>query len=113
MSSHYGNVHYKQFHMQIIFEYHDVSSSDRLEAIAKEKLEELQTKFDFVHRADVFFKTQNRTDDAEQICDIRLSMPGPRLFASTNAETFEAAMAETIRVLTDQLRKKKEKMGIR
>lgn len=99
--------------MQIIFEYHDVSASDRLEELAKEKLENLQTKFDFVHRADVFFKTQNRSDDEEKICDIRLSMPGPRLYASTNAETFEAAMGETVRDLEDQLRKQKEKMGAR
>lgn len=99
--------------MQIIYEYHDVSASDRLEAIAKEKLENLQRKFDFVHRADVFFKTQNRSDDHEQICDIRLSMPGPRLFASTNAETFEAAISETVRDLEDQLRRQKEKIGIR
>ncbi|KPM32148.1 Hypothetical protein I595_1797 [Croceitalea dokdonensis DOKDO 023] len=99
--------------MQIIFEYHDVSASDRLEALAKEKLQELQTKFNFVHRADVFFKTQNRSDDAEQICDIRLSMPGPRLFASTNAKTFVAAISETINDLEDQLRKQKEKMGAR
>lgn len=96
--------------MQIIYEYHNVSASDRLERIAQDKLENLHTKFDFVHRADVFFKTQNRTDDAEQICDIRLSMPGPRLFASTNAETFEAAIGETIRDLEDQLRKQREKM---
>ncbi|MGB5819182.1 MAG: ribosome-associated translation inhibitor RaiA [Saonia sp.] len=99
--------------MQIIFEYHNVSASDRLEAIAKEKLEQLGAKFSFVHRADVFFKTQNRTDDDEQICDIRLSMPGPRIFASTNAKGFEAAISETVRDLEDQLRKHKEKMGTR
>ena len=99
--------------MQIIFEYHDVSASDRLESIAKEKLEQLQTKFDFVHRADVFFKTQNRSDNQEMICDIRLSMPGPRIFASTNAETFESALGETVRDLEDQLRKQKEKMTSR
>ena len=99
--------------MQIIFEYHDVSASDRLESIAKEKLEQLQTKLDFVHRADVFFKTQNRSDNQEMICDIRLSMPGPRIFASTNAETFESALGETIRDLEDQLRKQKEKMTSR
>jgi len=95
--------------MQIIYEYHGVSGSQRLEELAKEKLENLQNKYDFVHRADVFFKTQNRSDDEEMICDIRLSMPGPRIFASTNAETFEDAMAETIRDLEDQLRKVKEK----
>jgi putative sigma-54 modulation protein len=95
--------------MQIVYEYHEVSGSQRLEEMAKEKLENLQKKYDFVHRADVFFKQQNRSDDDEMICDIRLSMPGPRIFASSNAETFEAAMTETISDLEDQLRKVKEK----
>ncbi|MCL5127983.1 ribosome-associated translation inhibitor RaiA [Algibacter sp. L4_22] len=99
--------------MQIIYQYHDVSANSSLEAIAKDKLESLQKKFNFVHRADVFFKVQNRTDDKEQICDIRLSLPGPRVFASTNAETFEAAIAETLQDLEIQLNKTKDKMGAR
>ncbi|SFW25857.1 ribosome hibernation-promoting factor, HPF/YfiA family [Cellulophaga fucicola] len=99
--------------MQIIYEYNDVTASSRLEAIAKEKLEHLHKKFNFIHRADVFFKVQNRTDDMQQICDIRLSMPGPRIFASTHAETFESAIAETVRDLDNQLQKTKDKMGIR
>ncbi|MEP0212372.1 MAG: ribosome-associated translation inhibitor RaiA [Cellulophaga sp.] len=99
--------------MQIIYEYHDVTASSRLEAIAKEKLDNLHKKFNFVHRADVFFKVQNRSDDQEQICDIRLSMPGPRIFASTNADNFEAAIAETVRDLEHQLNKTKDKMGVR
>ncbi|ADY30297.1 MULTISPECIES: ribosome hibernation-promoting factor, HPF/YfiA family [Cellulophaga] len=99
--------------MQIIFEYHDVTASDRLENIAKEKLDHLHKKFNFIHRADVFFKVQNRSDDMEQICDIRISMPGPRLFASTHAENFESAIAETVRDLDNQLQKTKEKMSVR
>ena len=95
--------------MQIIYEYHEVSGSERLEQMAKEKLEDLGKKYDFVHRADVFFKMENRSDNDEMICDIRLSMPGPRIFASSNSETFEAAMNETIEVLESQLRKVKEK----
>ena len=96
--------------MLIIFEYHDVTASDRLESFAEKKLEKLQTKFDFVHRADVFLKSQNRSDDEEQICDIRLSKPGPRIFASTHAQSFDDAISETIRDLEVQLKKSKEKM---
>lgn len=99
--------------MQIIFEYHDVTASNRLESITTEKLEHLHKKFNFIHRADVFFKVQNRSDDMEQTCDIRLSMPGPRLFASTHADNFESAIAETIKDLDNQLQKTKNKMGIR
>ena len=97
--------------MQIIYEYHDVSASERLEGMVKEKLEKLETKYDFVHRADVFFKKENRSDDQEMFCDIRLSMPGPRIFASSNADSFESAISETIRDLQDQLRKIKDKMS--
>lgn len=96
--------------MQIIYEYDNVMASQGLENLVKEKLEDLEKKYDFVHRADVFFKTENRTNDNEKICDIRLSMPGPRIFASTNAETFQAALAETIMDLEDQLEKRKQKM---
>lgn len=99
--------------MQIIYEYDGVSASDRLEGLAQEKLEELKKRYEFVHRADVFFKQENRTDDQEMVCDIRLSLPGPRLFASTKDTTFAAALKETVRDLTDQLKKTKEKMGAR
>lgn len=99
--------------MQTIYEYHDVSSSDRLEKLVEEKLSQLNERYQFVHRADVFFKTENRSDDDEMICDIRLSMPGPRIFASSNAETFESAILETVKDLEDQLRKVKEKMKAR
>ncbi|MBU2948863.1 ribosome hibernation-promoting factor, HPF/YfiA family [Zobellia uliginosa] len=97
--------------MQIIYEYHDVSASERLEGMVKEKLEKLEAKYDFVHRADVFFKKENRSDDQEMFCDVRLSMPGPRIFASSNADSFESAISETIRDLQDQLRKVKDKMS--
>jgi putative sigma-54 modulation protein len=94
--------------MQIIFEYDEVTSSQRLESFATEKLKQLAKKYDFVHRADVFFKSQNRTDNKEQICDIRLSMPGPRVFASTNSKSFASAITETINQLEQQLKKRKE-----
>lgn len=99
--------------MQIIYEYHQVSSNKRLENLVEKKLLQLEQRYQFVHRADVFFKTENRSDDNEMCCDIRLSMPGPRIFASTKAETFESAISETTKDLEDQLRKVKEKMKAR
>lgn len=97
--------------MQIIFEYHDVSASDRLEELAKEKLEKLGAKYDMVIRADVFFKEENTTsDETGKICNIRLSLPGPRLFAEASHEDFESSIAESVNDLERQLRKRKEKM---
>jgi len=97
--------------MQIIYEYHDVAQSDRLEQIAKEKLENLENKFDMVIRADVFFKEENTTsDETGKICNIRLSLPGPRLFAEASHEDFTSSIAESVNDLERQLRKRKEKM---
>lgn len=97
--------------MQIIFEYDEVSGSEHLEDLAKEKLEKLGSKFDMVIRADVFFKVENTTsDDTGKICNIRLSLPGPRLFAEASHDNFEDSISESINDLERQLRKRKEKM---
>ncbi|SDL50820.1 ribosome hibernation-promoting factor, HPF/YfiA family [Kriegella aquimaris] len=97
--------------MQIIFEYHDVAQSDRLEQLAKEKLENLESKFDMIIRADVFFKEENTTsDETGKICNIRMSLPGPRLFAEASHDDFAKSIAESVSELNKQLRKRKEKM---
>ena len=96
--------------MNIIFEYHDVSASERLESLATEKLNDLAQKYPFVIRADVFFKKENTSDDYGFECGIRLSAPGPRLYATSNELGFEAAINETISDLKDQLEKRKAKM---
>ena len=97
--------------MKTIFEYHDVAPSDSLEAFTKEKLEPIFNRFDFVIRADVFFKTENTTSDLTgKICAIRLSAPGPRLFAEASHDEFQASVTETINELSRQLKKRKEKM---
>jgi len=97
--------------MQIIFEYHDVSTSKELESFVTDKLATLEEKYDFVHRADVFFKKENTSsDETGLICNIRLSLPGPRLFAEATHDTFQASIAESISDLERQLKKRKEKM---
>ncbi len=96
---------------KIIFEYHDVSASNRLESFTKEKLEAIFTRFDFVIRADVFFKTENTTSEATgKICGIRISAPGPRLFAESSHDTFEESVLETINEVKKQLQKRKDTM---
>lgn len=97
--------------MQIIFEYDDVAQSERLEALAKEKLEKLANRYQMVHRADVFFKDENTSsDETGKICNIRLSMPGPRLFAEATHGNFVESIRESVDDLERQLRKRKEKM---
>lgn len=97
--------------MNINFEYDDVKASNRLEIMAAEKLEKLLDKFDFVVRADVFFKTENTSSpDTGMICNMRLSAPGPRLFAESSTASFEASIAATLKDLDRQLQRRKAKM---
>ena len=97
--------------MNINFEYHAVQASNRLEIMTAKKLEKLTLKFDFVIRADVFFKTENTSEaNTGMICSIRLSTPGPRLYAESSNANFEASIAESVTELERQLEKRKAKM---
>ncbi|SDE30628.1 putative sigma-54 modulation protein [Pricia antarctica] len=97
--------------MDIIFEYDNVNASKRLEALATEKINKLVDKYDFMVRADVFFKTENTSsNETGMICNIRISAPGPRLFAESSHESFEASIKESVNDLDRQLKKRKEKM---
>ncbi|MCO5723505.1 ribosome hibernation-promoting factor, HPF/YfiA family [Robiginitalea marina] len=100
--------------MDINFEYDAVKASDRLEIMAAQKLQKLLDKYDFIVRSDVFFKKENTaTPDTGMICNIRLSLPGPRLFAEASHGSFEASIAEAVDDLERQLRKRKEKLRSR
>ena len=76
-----------------------------------DKLSELSHKFEWLIRAEVFLKEERDTHYGKgKICEIELSLPGPRIFASSNEESFEAAAAETIEELEVQLKKRKFKL---
>jgi putative sigma-54 modulation protein len=96
--------------MEFIFEYHDVSTSEYLENMVKEKLMHLSEKYSSVIRADVFFKEENTSDvDTGKICNIRLSLPGPRIFAEASSDNYVSAITDAVNHLERQLRKRKEK----
>ena len=96
--------------MDINFNYVHVKASDRLEQVIKDKLEKLKTRFDFIVGAEVYFKTENSTTNEKgRICEIKVSLPGPLIFASANEENFEMAISECVNDVKRQLQKKKKK----
>ncbi len=96
--------------MEAIFQFVQLAKSERLEELTQKKLDKLETKYDWIIRADVFFKKQDGMDPKGFICNIRLSVPGPQVFAESNENSFEAAMAETVSDLDRQLSKRKAQM---
>ncbi len=97
--------------MTIHMQYVQMQESDSLSRIVTRNLQKLSHKYDFVIRADVFFKLGQANDGKDKICEMRLSVPGPRIFAKSTESNFEKAAAETINDLERQLRKRKEKFA--
>jgi putative sigma-54 modulation protein len=96
--------------MESIIQFVQTKKNTAVEDLVKDKLENLSERYDWLIRADVFLKEEKGTYGKGKICDIRLSCPGPRIFASSNEESFEIAVTETIRDLERQLKKRKGEM---
>lgn len=94
-------------HIQFI----NTAVNPNLERLIQSKIKILSEKYDWLIRADVIIKEENDPTPKGKICEIRLSAPGPRIFASSDEESFEASVAETIRDLAVQLKKRKGKMN--
>jgi putative sigma-54 modulation protein len=97
--------------MEAIFQFVQLTKSERLEELTQKKLDKLEIKYDWIIRADVFFKKQDGMDPKGFICNIKLSVPGPQVYAESNETSFEAAMAETVSDLDRQLSKRKAQMN--
>lgn len=98
--------------MTVNFEYHDVHKSESLEAFVQEKLDKVADKYEFLVRADVFFKLENTSEDSTgKKTGIRLSAPGPRLFAESSSENFQKSFVEALNQVEKQLKKRKSKMN--
>ena len=56
----------------------------------------------------MFFKQDNNHKEQGKICNMELSLPGPRIFATSTEKNFESAVKETINDLDIQLKKRKK-----
>ncbi|MDY7396561.1 HPF/RaiA family ribosome-associated protein [Aureibaculum sp. 2210JD6-5] len=97
--------------MEVIVQFVKMPTSETMETFVKERLEKLEKKYDWIIKADVSYKLENDPTGKGKICDIRLSIPGPRIFATSDEKSWEAATDETIRDLEIQLKKRKAIMA--
>lgn len=80
------------------------------EELVQRKLDKLENKYDWVIGADVLFKEENDTTGKGKVCAVELDLPGPKIHAKSNEESFEAAAAQTVSDLERQLKKRKAEM---
>lgn len=97
--------------MDTIFEFVNIDKSETLEAFTQKKLDKLENKYDWVIRANIYIKHDENQKPKGFISEMRLSVPGPEIFAQSNEDSFEASVAETVRDLERQCSKRKAKMS--
>ncbi|WP_298533406.1 HPF/RaiA family ribosome-associated protein [uncultured Algibacter sp.] len=94
--------------MTVNIQYVGVDVSATLSSFTKEKLEKLFNRYEFLISAAVHFKQDEKDYKEGKICNIELSLPGPRIFATSNERNFEVSVRETISDLDRQLKKRKQ-----
>ncbi len=95
--------------MTINIQYVKMPTSEAMNEFVEKKLKKLGEKYEWLIRADVSFKLENNNYGKGNICEMELSLPGPKIFATSTKETFEAAAKETISDIEKQLKKRKAK----
>ncbi|MEX1002220.1 MAG: HPF/RaiA family ribosome-associated protein [Crocinitomicaceae bacterium] len=97
--------------MEIIIQFVQGEKNPTAEALVREKLDDIYKKYDWLIRADVFFKEEKDSNRGrENICEIRLSCPGPRIFAQSREKSYESAVTKTIDDLNVLLKKRKSEL---
>ena len=73
--------------MTVNFQYVNTDVSETLSAYIQERLEKLSNKNEFLISAQVYVKHDDKDHNAGKICNIELSLPGPRIYATSNEST--------------------------
>lgn len=94
--------------MNVNIRYVDVDVSETLNTFTEDKLSKLFDRYEFLVGATVRFKKDENNHDKGKICDMELSLPGPRIFATSDEAQYEVAVRETIKDLERQLKKRKQ-----
>ena len=94
--------------MTINIQYVHMTTSEAMNEYVTEKLNKLGKKYDWIIGAEVQFAVEHNDKTKGKICKMELSLPGPRIFASSNEDNYEDAVKNTISDLGKQLKKRKE-----
>ncbi|UJH90773.1 ribosome-associated translation inhibitor RaiA [Antarcticibacterium sp. 1MA-6-2] len=93
--------------MNINVQYVKMPFSETMTQYVVSKVEKLGERYQWITQARVFFKKENDPSGNGKICEIELSTPGPKIFASSRDHNFELAAKETTREIEKQLKKRK------
>ncbi|MBL0682032.1 ribosome hibernation-promoting factor, HPF/YfiA family [Aquimarina mytili] len=96
--------------MKTNIQFVQMPTSEAMEGYVHEKLDKFYKKYDWIIKTDVFFKKENDPKGKGKICDLELSLPGPKIYATSNEKNFELAFKESLSDIEKQLKKRKQDM---
>src|SRR5690606_560892 len=94
--------------MTINIQFVNLDYSVSLAEHTTKKLNKMAEKYDWLINADVFFKEEGTNPEKGKICNIKLSIPGPQILATSDEKNFEIAVKETNNDVVIQLKKRKQ-----
>ena len=95
--------------MDIIIQSQGFKASDHLEKFIREKLNRRVNESDNMIRANVTLYAASESNPQNDICEIRLEVPGNDHFVKKGSDSFEKAITETTNALQKILRREKDK----
>ena len=95
--------------MDIIIQSLGFKASDHLEELVREKVNRIVNSSDRVVRANVTLYAASASNPNNNVCEIRLEVPGNDHFVKKGAAQFESAITECTDVLQGMLRKARDK----
>ena len=85
-----------------------IATSDALTQYIHDKIDPLGTKYPWLVKAQVFIKKTNDHKGNTCVCEIVMSLPGPRVHASSTEGNYETAVKNTLSDIEKQLKKRKQ-----
>jgi len=95
--------------MTINIQFVKLTPSESQSEFVTKKLQKISKKYEWVIHTEVFLKLENDPAERGHICEMDVSLPGPKIFASSHEKNFEKAVKKTISEIESQLKKRKAK----
>lgn len=94
--------------MTIAIEFVKIDRSASLSQYVVQKLNDVFAKYDWLVGVQVYIKKEKYPSTTAYICEMKVSLAGPQIFASSTKDNFEKAINATISDIVRQIEKRKQ-----
>lgn len=95
--------------MKIIVQSIHFNADKKLLDFIQKKADKLDTFYDHIISGEVYLKLENVEHEANKISEIKILLPGNKMFAKEQCKTFEEATDLAVESLRKQIEKHKQK----